>query len=72
MSWNHRVVRKKYGSQLPDKEWLEIHEVYYDKDGNVEGMTVDAVAPGGNNLNELRSELQMMLECLEKPILDEE
>jgi len=71
MSWNHRVVKKTFSDQTEDEEWYEIHEVYYDKRGKIEGMTVNAVAPGGRTIEELRSELKMMLKCLEKPILDD-
>jgi hypothetical protein len=55
MSWNYRVVKS---------------EVYYE-DGKVDGWTEDAIAPGGETVDELREELQRMISCLDKPVLDE-
>jgi hypothetical protein len=47
-----------------------IHEVFYDKDGNVQGMTSEPVKPWGDTKDELRLELLRMIEALEKPDLD--
>lgn len=45
MTWNFRVVKTVYNAGTPNEEArLSIHEVYYDKDGNATGVTVDAVA----------------------------
>ena len=71
MSWNHRVIKKRFCSEFINEEWYEIHEVYYNKHGKVEGMTENAVYPGGRTIDELRSELEMMLKCLEKDVLDD-
>jgi hypothetical protein len=66
MHWNHRVFRKKH----PSGDVLGIHECFYDEDGKVNGWTLDAIAPQGDNLDELRVELERMLKCLDEPILD--
>ena len=39
MSWNYRVIKKE--------DYLEIHEVYYDKKGKPNGYTENAVTVGG-------------------------
>jgi hypothetical protein len=64
--WNHRVCKNTEQGEI----FYNIHEVYYDDDGKVEGWTQNAVAPLGNDLDELRNELKWMLEALDKPILD--
>lgn len=44
--WNYRVMRKHYVHDSSVVEQLdEIHEVYYDDDGNITGWTDDAVSP---------------------------
>ena len=63
-TWNHRVVRF-------DHDWLSICEVYYDKDGQIQGHTVDGVRVGSESIDGLREVLQKMLDSLDKPILDE-
>jgi len=70
MVWNHRVIRHK-----DDKGnvWYQIHEVYYDeKDGKYHptSVTVDSIAPYGEDVEELRSTLEMMIKCLGDPVLD--
>jgi hypothetical protein len=67
MTWNHRVfiTHTEYG------DWLDIRETYYNEEGNVEGWTMDAIAPGGETIEELRNELQRMLACLDKPVLED-
>ena len=70
MGWNNRVMRRECKGY--DEEWFEIHEVYYDDNDEVEGYTKDAIAPGGHSIEELRRELERMLACLDKPVLDYE
>jgi hypothetical protein len=50
--------------------FFEIHEVYYDETGRVDGITAFASAPMGNTVEELREELQMMLRALDAPVLE--
>jgi hypothetical protein len=66
MYWNNRVVRFK----KDDDDWLEICEVFY-HDGNPIGHTGEGVTVCGENVQALRVTLERMLECLNKPILDE-
>ena len=49
MSWNYRVIEH----EDEDVKFYQIHEVYYDKDGNPESMTEDASLPFGDNVEEL-------------------
>lgn len=69
MGWNHRVIKKveKDDTQV----WYGIHEVYYDKDGNVDGYTMEPRRLLGENIDELRWTLEKMIEALEKPVLIE-
>lgn len=63
MTWDHRVMRREDG-------FLEIHEVYYE--GEKVSWTENATYPCGETLEEVRLDLERMLRCLEKPILDYE
>lgn len=70
MSWNHRVIKKELTSPTGEKETcFEIHEVYYDGDGNPDAYTENAVSPFGESLEELRQEMKMFMDCLDKPVL---
>ena len=48
MSWNYRVIEH----EDEDVKFYQIHEVYYDKDGNPESMTEDASLPFGDNVED--------------------
>jgi len=65
MGWNHRVMKHKDG----EDDFFQIHEVYYDKNGKVDGYTANGTSAGGNSLDELRSELQRMIDSLDKDVL---
>lgn len=68
MTWNYRVVRRKY----PDGEVLyQMHEVYYDNDGNPDGVSacpVDVTSDAG--VDGIKWVLTSMQEAAEKPVLD--
>ena len=68
MGWNHRVMKSKDG----DDAYYQIHEVYYDKEGKVDGYTARGTSPGGSSLQELKEDLERMLKSLDKEILDYE
>jgi len=72
MSWNYRIMKRNSENSDEDtmNEWFEIHEVYYDSNGKIEGYTQNAISPGGYNLDELKLDLNLILKSLEKPILD--
>ena len=66
MSWNYRVVKK--ADRLGN--YFEIHEVYYDDNGNPNGWTEDAIKPYGVDLDDLRWVLEHMVTALDKPVLE--
>ena len=72
MSWNHRVFKRIHRHKyLHDPETLyEIREVYYDKDGKINGWsaTPDVIA---DSLDGLKWTLNKMMESCNKPIIDE-
>ena len=41
MVWNYRVARNNNN----EEEEFSIREVYYQEDGSIHGITVDAIAP---------------------------
>jgi hypothetical protein len=67
-TWNHRLF------QEPDTDgepWLTIREVHYDDAGEPALYTTDAMEPCGNTVESVRTDLERMLKCLDKPILTE-
>ena len=66
MTWRYCITR----TTTPDGYWYEVREVYYNAEGEVEGWTVDEVAPCGDSVNDVRSDLERMTEALHRPILD--
>ena len=65
MSWNYRVLAHKYEEEI----YFEIHEVYYDENGILNGYKEKPVTIGGENIKGMRWALNKMKECLKKPIL---
>jgi len=64
-TWNYRVLKKT----LNESEMYEIHEVYYK--GNVIHMwSENPISPYGENLRELKKDLQYQMEALKLPILE--
>lgn len=62
-TWSYRVLRYDDGS-------LGLHEVYYDVAGRAVTCTEDTVDVVGDDLVELRAELEMMLRALDEPIME--
>ncbi len=65
MSWNHRILAHKDGDEM----YLQIHEVYYDKDGKPDSHTANGVSVGAESLEGINWVLEKMKECANKPIL---
>ena len=65
MGWNHRILAHKDGDEM----YLQIHEVYYDKDGKPDGYTANGVSVGAESLDGIKWVLEKMKECATKPIL---
>ena len=81
MGWNYRVVYhppSKYmvgKKEFDRKEYLAIHEVYYNKNGEPDSMTIDPIVfadDGPTSLSSLKCMLEDQLEALNKPILEYE
>ena len=81
MSWNYRVIyhpssKYKVGeTELDRKEYLAIHEIYYNEDGEPDSMTIDEIVTGdegGDSLISLKWILEKQLEALNEPILENE
>lgn len=67
MYWNHRVVRRVE----QDEDALYVVEMYYNsEDDSIMGWTENESA-WGTSVEEIRTTLTWMLECLDKPVLDE-
>ena len=65
MVWNYRVARNNNN----EEEEFSIREVYYQEDGSIHGITVDAIAPVSESVEGLKEVLQRMLEACEKSVL---
>lgn len=50
--------------------WHEIHEVYYGDDDEIEGWTVNPIAPRGDSPLELVEDLDHIKAAIKQPILD--
>lgn len=65
MSWNYRVMACDYN----DEVYFQIHEVYYDENGNPDSYIENPVTVGGDNLSDIHWTLNRMKEATKKPIL---
>ena len=66
--WDYRVVRK---TTEDGDEWLGVQEVYYDDEtGEPMAHTIDLQIEG-DTIAGMRTQLQRMLWCLDKDIVDE-
>ena len=66
MTWNYRIIRHKGEVS----EWLAIHEVFYDDEGNPDGCTENPIHIIGDDLEEIEKTLEYMQLALNKPIID--
>lgn len=62
MHWNYRVINTD--------GMLGIHEVYYNKKGEIEYWTEEPVGPVGENKGELLEDFSKIHEATELPTLD--
>lgn len=68
MSWDHRVVKVITDNEVQ----YGIHEVYYDGGGVIIGWTETPIAPFGESLDELRTELNRMMLAFDKEIVTDD
>ena len=66
--FNYRTIRKQ--DALGDF-YFEIHEVYYNAEGVIEGWTLNPSTPFGSTKEELKESLERMLISLKTPLLEE-
>jgi hypothetical protein len=62
MTWNHRVFKDDSGC-------FTIREVYYNDKGKSDSFTIEPISPFGENIGELRWELEQMMKALKRPVL---
>lgn len=65
--WNHRIIHEYH--EKTDSHTYQIHEVYYDDVGIIEGWTESAVGPFGETPSELREDIRYLRNAFQKPIL---
>lgn len=64
MSWNYRIIKH-------DTEDFRVHEVYYDKAGNIEGWTKEGILMEGDAPEDIWQQLEYVLQDTKsKPVLD--
>jgi hypothetical protein len=64
--WNYRVVK----SIVDDEPSYAIHEVYYTEGDVPKTISHNPMFPFGDTIDDLKLDLQKMIECLEKPVLN--
>ncbi len=57
MTWNNRIVRHRDKAE----DYYEIHEVYYDENGKIDGVTEESIKPYGDTVEELIEHLEQLL-----------
>jgi len=67
--WNYRVIKRHH--KETDTYTYQVHEVYYKKNGKIEGWSESPVSPMGDTLNELRGDIQYFSKAFQKPVLRE-
>ncbi len=55
-----------------DFYYYQIHEVYYNNENEIEKITLDAMYPYGETVEELKKDIEMMIEAFNKPSLNME
>ena len=67
-SWDYRVVRK---TTEDDTNLFSVEEVYYDDDGETPTAHTIDLQVSGDSITDLRKQIQRMLWCLDKEVVDE-
>ena len=65
MKWNYRVVEDKDGM-------LSVHEVYYDRAGEVEFITTEPITIIGEDVDSIKAQMAMIQDAWDKPVIKEE
>ena len=67
-AWDYRIVRQ---TTEDGDEWLSVQEVYYDDETNEPMAHTTDLTLEGDTISGIRTQLQRMLWCLDKEIVDE-
>ena len=59
--WNYRVLKKD--------GVLAVYTIYYDENGNIKGWSANPFSPEAEDIEELRTNLELMLESLKDEII---
>ena len=77
--WNYRIIKHIERNKLHEKNkevipefyvWYNLHEVFYGEDDGICCISSDPINAHGETVEELRSDIDMMLIAFEKPVLD--
>ena len=60
-TWNYRIIKKVEPNAGPEGVGYYLHEVYYNKQGEIRGMAEDPSFPFGETLEEFMHDLENML-----------
>lgn len=71
MSWNHRVIRRRFENPVSKgiEECFTVHEVHYDDNNQPELWTAEPVEPYGESLEELMKDIERFKLAFNKPVL---
>lgn len=61
MIWNYRIIE--------NKKIFNIYEVYYNNKGEITAISEDPMYPQGNNLEELKGDMEYFLQAFNRPLL---
>ena len=67
--WNHRVVKQTFPS---GEEVYSVREVFYNDDGEIYAYTEEPIDLACESIPALKEYIQWCLNCLDKPILEDE
>ena len=69
MMWNNRIIkheRPAAPNHKDDAVWYSVHEVFYNENGGVTGYTEDPISIVGETVDEVKSQLKMIMKDIEK------
>ena len=74
MVWNHRVVKRIYEREVGEDEVMySVHEAFYPERGaKPDSITDDPIVICGESIDEIRWQLETILNALDKPVLNYE
>jgi len=71
MTWNYRLCKETYNKATPDEELsYTIREVYYNKAGNIWGVTETAASVFGETAKDAQKCAELMQLAFQKEIID--